>query len=65
MTGEKKERWMELCERAANEQDREKFYDLVMEVSRLLKEKEDRFKASTLRKESESQGFNESSNTAE
>jgi hypothetical protein len=44
MIGEKKEQWMELCEKAAIEQDDQKFYELISEISRLLKEKEDRFK---------------------
>jgi hypothetical protein len=44
MKGEKKERWMELCERAANEQDGAKLHELVLEIDRLLKEKEDRIK---------------------
>ena len=35
---------MELCELAAKEKDDEKFNELILEVSRLLKEKEDRFK---------------------
>jgi hypothetical protein len=44
MTDEKKERWMELCEQAAKEQDDEKFNELILEVSRLLKVREDRSK---------------------
>jgi hypothetical protein len=44
MKGEKKERWMELCEQAANEQDGAKLHELVMEIDRLLAEKEDRLK---------------------
>jgi hypothetical protein len=40
----KKEHWMEVCELAAKEKDDEKFNQLILEVSRLLKEKEDRFK---------------------
>jgi hypothetical protein len=39
-----KEQWMELCELAAKEKDDEKFNQLILEVSRLLKEKEDRLK---------------------
>jgi len=35
---------MELCELAAKEKDDEKFNQLILEVSRLLKEKEDRLK---------------------
>jgi len=44
MADKKKEQWMELCELAAQEKDDEKFSQLILEVSRLLKEKEDRFK---------------------
>jgi hypothetical protein len=42
MTDENKERWMEVCELAAKEQDDEKFSELIFEVSRLLKERDDR-----------------------
>jgi hypothetical protein len=35
---------MELCERAANERDDEKFCELISEITHLLKEKEDRLK---------------------
>ena len=45
MKGEKKEHWMELCEQAANEQDPVKLHALVLEIDRLLKEKEDRISA--------------------
>jgi hypothetical protein len=41
MKGEKKERWMELCEQAADEQDGEKFSALIREIDRILQEKED------------------------
>jgi hypothetical protein len=44
MKGEKKERWMELCEQAAREQDDEKFCELISEITRQLQEKEDRLK---------------------
>lgn len=37
-----KEKWMELCERAAEEQDPDKLMALVKEIDRLLQEKEDR-----------------------
>jgi len=40
-----KEKWMELCERAAEEQDPEKLMALVKEIDRLLQEKEDRLAA--------------------
>jgi hypothetical protein len=42
MQGEKKERWMELAEQVANEQDPQKFDDLVAELNRLLAEKDNR-----------------------
>jgi hypothetical protein len=34
-----KERWLQLCEQAAVEQDPEKLLDLVNEISRMLDEK--------------------------
>ena len=37
-----KERWFELCERAANEQDLERLLSLVKEINDLLEEKERR-----------------------
>jgi hypothetical protein len=40
-----KEKWMELCERAAEEQDPVKLMALVKEIDRLLQEKEDRLAA--------------------
>jgi hypothetical protein len=40
--GEKKERWMELAEQVANEQDPQKFDELVKELNRLLIEKDNR-----------------------
>jgi hypothetical protein len=42
MTGEKRERWMELCEQAANEQDRDRLLALTKEIDQLLREKESR-----------------------
>lgn len=42
MLGEKKERWFELCELAAKEQDSEKLLTLVGEINSLLEEKEKR-----------------------
>jgi predicted Zn-ribbon and HTH transcriptional regulator len=42
MQGEKKKRWMELCELAAVEQDPKKLLQLVKEINNLLKEKEQR-----------------------
>ena len=38
----KKERWMELCDQAAVEQDIEKLAALVLEIDRLLGEKRER-----------------------
>jgi hypothetical protein len=37
-----KERWHELCEQAAVEQDRDKLIELVREINRLLDEKQKR-----------------------
>jgi hypothetical protein len=42
MQGGKKERWMELAEQVANEQDPQKFNELVQELNRLLAEKDNR-----------------------
>ena len=42
MQGKTKERWLELCEQAANEQDPKKLWVLVTEISRLLEEKQRR-----------------------
>jgi hypothetical protein len=42
MQGEKRERWMELCQQAAVEQDSEKLLELTREINRLLEEKEQR-----------------------
>lgn len=39
-----KERWMELCSKAAVEQDPQKLMELVREIERLLAEKEARLK---------------------
>jgi hypothetical protein len=44
MQGETKERWQELCEQAAVEQDSEKLLALTTEINRLLLEKEERLK---------------------
>ena len=44
MKGEEKERWMELCEQAANEQDGDKLMELVAEIDRLLEAKQRRLK---------------------
>jgi hypothetical protein len=37
-----KERWLELCEQAAVEQDPKKLLELVAEINRLLGEKQSR-----------------------
>jgi len=42
MKGELKERWMHLCEMAANEQNPDKLVQLVSEINRLLEQKEER-----------------------
>jgi hypothetical protein len=44
MQGQAKERWMQLCERAAVEQDSVKLMALVSEINRMLDEKEHRIK---------------------
>ena len=44
MQGEIKERWLQLCELAAVEQDSEKLTLLIAEINRLLAEKEERLK---------------------
>jgi hypothetical protein len=42
MIAKQKEKWMELCELAANEQDANKLMALIAEINRLLEEKEQR-----------------------
>ena len=42
MQGKNKERWLELCEKAAVEQDGDKLVEQVAEINRLLVEKETR-----------------------
>jgi hypothetical protein len=44
MQGKTRERWMQLAEQAANEQDSEKLLKLVDEINRMLDAKEDRLK---------------------
>ncbi len=44
MIGQNKERWQELCEQAANEQDPQKLHELVREINQLLEEKQARLK---------------------
>lgn len=39
-----KEKWMELCQQAATEQDADKLLKLITEINRLLDEKENRLK---------------------
>jgi hypothetical protein len=45
MQEEIKERWLELCEQAASEQNSEKLVALVQEINRMLDEKEQRLKS--------------------
>lgn len=42
MKGATRERWQQLCEQAAVEQDPEKMLSLINEINRLLSEKEER-----------------------
>jgi hypothetical protein len=51
---ENRERWMQLCEQAANEQDPEKLMELVAEINRLLEAKERRLKGDSSTTESTS-----------
>ena len=44
MIGKDKERWQQLCEQAANEQDPDKLLELAKEIVRILDEKEERLK---------------------
>jgi hypothetical protein len=39
-----KEKWMELCQQAATEQDADKLLKLITEINRLLDEKEQRLR---------------------
>ncbi len=45
MKDKAKERWMELCEQAANEQDPAKLLELVKEINHLLDAKKKRLAA--------------------
>lgn len=45
LRGEIRERWQQLCERAAEEQDPGRLMELVAEINRLLTEKELRLKS--------------------
>jgi len=49
MKGETRERWEQLCEQAAVEQDVDKLLELSQEISRLLHEKEERLKGLRLK----------------
>ena len=40
MIGKEKKSWRELCKRAANEYDPQKLHELVVEINRLLEERE-------------------------
>jgi hypothetical protein len=42
-----REKWMDLCEQAAKEQDPAKFTALITEIDRLLAEKEKRIRPAT------------------
>jgi hypothetical protein len=42
MKGQTRERWRELCEQAANEQNPAKLLKLITEINRLLTEKQER-----------------------
>ena len=45
MQGARRERWQELCEQAANEEDSKKLAVLIEEINRLLHERDSRLKA--------------------
>jgi hypothetical protein len=46
MQGDKKERWFQLCQQVAVEQDPVKMLELITELNDLLEEKEKRLEAS-------------------
>ena len=48
LQGKVKERWRELCEQAAIEQDPRKLSELVAEIDRLLEEKQNRLSKASL-----------------
>jgi hypothetical protein len=50
MRDQNRERWKELCEQAASEQDPEKLLELTAETDRLLSEKNDRLEGQTREK---------------
>jgi hypothetical protein len=45
LKGEIRERWQQLCEQAAEEQDTDRLIELTAEINRLLAEKELRLKS--------------------
>ena len=45
MLGQNRERWMDLCELAAKEQDPEKLLKLVQQINQMLEEKQTRLDA--------------------
>jgi hypothetical protein len=47
---ENRERWRELCEQAANEQDPDKLLELTAEIDKLLEEKFERLQGKTSEK---------------
>jgi hypothetical protein len=49
LQNETKERWKELCERIAVEQDHERFVALIQELNKVLEEKELRLKAAQVK----------------
>ncbi len=52
MQGKTRERWQELCEQAANEQDPTKMLEIVEEINRLLEIKYERLNPGTSSKTS-------------
>jgi hypothetical protein len=48
VNSDSKERWMQLCEQAAIEQDPKKLLELVAEINRVLEKREDRLKDGNL-----------------
>ena len=57
--GQQKERWKELCELAAQEQNPERLMELVAEINRLLEQKEQRLIAARNRSAQGSDPFAE------
>lgn len=52
MQGPTGERWKQLCEQAAVEQDSQRLLELFREINRLLEEKQNRLKSKELGSES-------------